>query len=180
MYPRDAAEIRITRDFFYFLQTITMSGTFDGSDSMLEAYGKVRSVAGNAEWLTVFKPIEYYAIKFFILLLKEFYDRHICCAFTGTFPAFLAGVLRSFNRIALSVAVTQSSVFDKIAKRNRWCNRSFRLGSFKFIPESRGDDFVHHTVVHDIATFTILVNLYDAKPEVGRNSVQKVCQLRMG
>jgi len=63
-----------------------MSGTFDGSDSMMDAYRKVRSVAGIAEWLTEFKPIEYLAIKFFILLLKEFFWSRYLLRFNRNFP----------------------------------------------------------------------------------------------
>jgi hypothetical protein len=126
-----------------------MSGNFDGSDSMMEAYGKIRSAAGNAEWITEFKLIEYLRIKFFILLLKEFFNRGICCALIGNFPAYLVGVIRSFNRIVLAVAVTPSSFLHEIVKRNRTPNRSFWFGPFKFILDRTGVDFIHYIVVHE-------------------------------
>jgi hypothetical protein len=67
-----------------------MNERFDGS--MIETHGKIQSAGGNVGWITEFKPVEYARKIFFILLLKEFFRCSICCAFIGTFPAYLAGV----------------------------------------------------------------------------------------
>ena len=166
MYPFDATELRITWDLF---SEITMNERFDGSSSMIETYGKI--AGGNARWITEFKPVEYVRKTFFILLLKEFSRCAISCAFIGTSPAYL-GVLRSFNKIVLAVAVTTSSFLNKILQRNKTPNRSFRFRPFSFILDRRGVSFIDYKVVHDGTAFLISIHLFDndnRKPW-GRNS----------
>ena len=70
---------------------------FDGSNSLFETqkFLKNRTIAGNAIWLTQFTPVKFEHLRFVNLLVKTFCTLRVCCAFTGTYPAYIAGMLLS-------------------------------------------------------------------------------------
>jgi len=53
-------------------------------------------------------------LRFVNHLLQTFRTLDICCAFTGTYPAFIAGVLNSYHRMRLHIATKDSRSIDSI------------------------------------------------------------------
>jgi hypothetical protein len=136
-----------------------MSGKFDGSSSMLETYRRVRSNCGpNAAWLTEFVPIYYEHINFFVLLLEEFMRQGFCCAIVGNFPAYLAGIFDSFNRVKLAIVVTRNCGLYDILQRGRQYSRSFHFGQkFHFLLKTVADNYFTYSVLLDDLLFFIRV-----------------------
>ena len=136
-----------------------MSGEFDGSSSMLETYRRVRSNCGtNAAWLTEFVPIYYEPMNFFVLLLEAFMWHGICCAIVGNFPAYLAGIFCSFNRVELAIVVTRNPGLYDILQRGRRYSRSFKFGQkFRFVLKTNADNYFTYRVLLDDLLFFIRV-----------------------
>jgi len=95
---------------------------FDGSNTLFATQHFLVSVAGNALWLTHFSPVGLEHLRFVNRLLETSSALDICCAITGNYPAFIAGVLNSYYRTrpavgVLNIARTDSSLLDNIYRK---------------------------------------------------------------
>ena len=90
-------------------------------------------------------------------------------AFVETFPAYLAGLFKSFDKIILAVAVTTSSFLNELGQRNRKPNNSFWFGKFKYILDTTGVNYIDYKFVHDGKVFLISIHLFDTQ-NCGRGS----------
>jgi hypothetical protein len=84
---------------------------------MAETYRYVRSNYGNAAWLMEFKPTKNNHINLCILLLTEIVRHRICSAIVGTFPAYLAKIFRSFDRLEFAIAASPHMALYEILQR---------------------------------------------------------------
>jgi len=69
---------------------------FDGSISLFDTQRVLCSSIGHAIWLTQFTPFRYDHLDFTQALLQTFCSLAIFCAFTGLYPAYIAGVLDKY------------------------------------------------------------------------------------
>jgi len=66
---------------------------FDGSTSLFETQRVLCTSIRHAIWLTQFTPVRHDHLHFVHSLLQACCLLGICCAFTGLYPAYIAGVL---------------------------------------------------------------------------------------
>ena len=69
---------------------------FDGSDSLFQTQQSQVSEMGHAVWLQQFNPARLDHLPFVHRSLQTFFELDICCTITGTYPAYIAGVLASY------------------------------------------------------------------------------------
>ena len=90
---------------------------FDGSDSQFQTQQSLVTEMWHAVWLQQFTPARLDHLSFVHRLLQTFCELDICCTITGTYPAYIAGVLTSFYNTApciggLHIARTSSSILE--------------------------------------------------------------------
>jgi len=100
---------------------------------MFQTQQSLVDVAGHAVWLPYFIPTKSDHLHFVNRLLKIFCELDICCTLTGTYPAYIAGALMSFNRTkpaigAFCIARTTSIILDNIFRKAY----SFEIGEYQF------------------------------------------------
>lgn len=105
---------------------------FDGSSSMFKTHQLLQSTAGTSTWVTEFRPISHEHLNFVELLLRTFCMLGICCALSGTFPAFIAGMFNSYFVVTLCIAINSSTILDPLLGRNGYQRQTFPIGPFKF------------------------------------------------
>jgi len=69
---------------------------FDGSTSLFETQRVLCASIGHAIWLTQFTHVRHDHLHFVQALFQAFCSLGICCAFTGQYPAYIAGVLDKY------------------------------------------------------------------------------------
>jgi len=87
----------------------------------------LKNVAGNAIWLTEFKPINQEHVNFVELILQTLCTLGTCCAISGTYPAYIAGMLSSYFAV-ICIAKTNSTILDPLLRRSQ----KFTIGPFEF------------------------------------------------
>jgi len=88
---------------------------------------------GHAVWLPHFTPTRLDHLDFVHHLLQTFCEFDICCAITGTYPAYIAGVLTSYYNSTpyiggLHMTRTTSTILDNIYRKAD----TFLIGYFQF------------------------------------------------
>jgi len=109
-------------------------------------------------------------------LLKTFCAQDICCAFVGTYPAYIAGVLSSHyvERLRLStlcIARTDSPILDNIYRKFP----NFEIGPFKFHMTTEEDyaslpDYSVYEITHDGVTVPFYITVVDVYVHCGSKS----------
>ena len=79
---------------------------FDGLNSLFENQQLLlkENIVGNALSLTYFTPVNFDHVLFANILLKTFCALVLCCLFTVTYPAYIAGVFSSYYNQTLKVS----------------------------------------------------------------------------
>jgi hypothetical protein len=129
---------------------------------------------GNISILNEFTPIFYEQKNLFHHLFRELYLLGICCSIIGTFPAYTAGVFRSYGTVILAVALTESLVVDKFIEHGG-PHLAFSVGSFRFILSnvcSEGFNYAgkYNDMVTEILIFPV-INLIECGPRSNLNFV---------
>jgi len=75
---------------------------FDGSDILFPNQQTLVTDVGHAVWLPHFTPTRLERLQFVYRLLQTFCELDICCTITGTYPAYIAGVLTSYYNSTLA------------------------------------------------------------------------------
>jgi hypothetical protein len=113
---------------------------FDGSTSLFETQRVLRNFIGHAIWLEQFTPVRQDYLHFVLALLLAFCSLGICCAFTGLYPAYIAGVLDKycmeddFCMCHLYISKSTSAILGPLLQKAI----EFTIGSFNFQFRSRG------------------------------------------
>jgi len=68
----------------------------EGANNLFKVQQFLVNEAGNAKCLTHFTPVRLDHLRFVNRLLETFCELDIYCAITGTYPAYIAGVLNSY------------------------------------------------------------------------------------
>jgi len=112
--------------FFFQIHTLTHKKPhgipFDGSDSLFQTQQSRVTEMGHAVWLQQFTPARLDHLSFVHRLLQTFCELDICCTITGTYPAYIAGVLASFYNTApyiggLHIDRTSSSILENFYRK---------------------------------------------------------------
>ena len=150
--------------------------TFDGSASLFETQECVVNIAGHALWLTHFTPARRNHLGFVNLLLKEFCAFDICCAFEGTYPAYIVGVLSSHytDRLRVSqlcIGRTDSPILDNSYRKLP----SFEIGPFRFSITTEEDyasfpDYSVYEITHDGVAVPFYITVVDVSVHCGLKS----------
>jgi hypothetical protein len=101
---------------------------FDGSSSLFEMHQLLKTIAGNDIWLTKFRPINHEHRNFTELLLQTLCTVGICCAISGPYPAYIAGIFSSYCAVTLCITKTNSTILDSLLRRTQ----NFIIGPFTF------------------------------------------------
>jgi len=106
---------------------------FDGSDSLFETEHSLVTEMWHAVWLPHFIPTRLEHLQFVHQLLQTFCELDICCTITGTYRAFIAGILTSYYRSSpciggLHIAIITSTILDNIYRKAD----TFVIGPFQF------------------------------------------------
>jgi hypothetical protein len=93
----------------------------------------------------------------------------LCCAISGTFPTYVAGILNSYHVIALSIARTSSTTaFDCLSKKN--VTRE-QIGPFKLeFREENNEDFMHCEITLGDISLPFNIIIVDTTKECGPRS----------
>jgi len=95
-------------------------------------------------WLMEYIPKNYDNKNVIELLLSQLCLMGLCCVISGTFPAFTAEMINSYNIITLCIAITDSIILDHILGRNGR-EPNFTIGYFVF---SLGEDFWNYNITY--------------------------------
>lgn len=104
----------------------------------------LRSVAGNAIWLTQFKILNLDHLEVIELLLPTLCTLGMCCAISGTYAAYIAGTFNSYLAVTLCILKTTSStILDPLFKRRSVQNLDVGPFTFKINGKEQtvNDDF---------------------------------------
>ena len=152
----------------FLLQIPHLTRPFDWSNSLFKSQEILVNKVGNAICLTNFTPVKLDHLRFVNRLLEASCAPDICCAVTGTFPAYIAGVLNSYysQRTAvgkLHIAGTDSSILDKLYSKHY----ALEVGPFEFrltewLEYERFSDYSIYEIVHEnesVAFHIIIVDV---------------------
>ena len=148
---------------------------FDGSNRLFATQQFLLN-EGNALWLTHFTLVSLEYLRFVNRLLETFCALDNCCAITGTYPAYIAGVLNSYYRMRpvvgeLYIATTDSAILDNIYRRVR----TFEIGTFEFrltelLEYDNFPDYSIYEIIHEAVTVTVHNTIVDVSVYCGSRS----------
>ena len=133
-------------------------------------------IAGNAIWLKDFTPVRLDLLRFGNRLLETFCSLDIYCAFTGTYPAYIAGVLSSYysQRPAvgeLHIARTDSTILDKIYRKHYTFEIGpFELGLTEWLEYENFPDYSSYDITYEGVTVTVHITIVDVSAYCGSQS----------
>ena len=84
----------------------------------------------------------------------------ICCAIVGNFPAYLAGIFGSFDRVDLAIAVTRNpglyilQIGNPVLYILRY-RLSFNFGKFRFLLKTAAGNYFTYRVLLDDLSFLL-------------------------
>jgi len=138
---------------------------FDGSDSLFRTQQSLVTEMGHAVWLQQFTPAVLDHLSFVHQLLQTFCDLDICCTITGTYPAYIAGVLTSFYNTdpcigGFNIARTSSSIVENFYRNAE----AFIIEPFQFRIKERQEydafpDFSTYEITFGDVTLAFTVQL---------------------
>jgi len=139
--------------------------SFDGSDSQFQTQQSLVTEMWQAVWLQHFTPTSLDHLPFVHRLLQTFCELDICCTITGTYPAYIAGVLTSYYNWTpciggLHIARTSSSILDNFYRKAD----IFVIGSFQFRIVERQEykaftDFSNYEITFEDVTLAFSVTI---------------------
>jgi len=100
-------------------------------------------------------------------LLKTFCELDICCTITGTYPAYIAGVLTSYYnstpcRGGLHIARTSSSILDNLyRKADTFLIETFQFRIVELQEYKAFPDFSNYEITFEDVTLTFSVTIID-------------------
>ena len=140
---------------------------FDGSDSLFETQQSLVTEMGHAVWLQQFTPARLDHLSFVHRLLQTFCELDICCTITGTYPAYIAGVLASFYNIApciggLHIDKISSSILENFYRKPE----TFVIEPFRFRIVERQEyeafpDYSNYEITFEDVTLAFSVTIID-------------------
>ena len=149
---------------------------FDGSDSLFRTQQSLVNVVGHALWLPHYTPTRLDHLQFVHHLLQTFCELDICCTITGTYPAFIAGVLTSYYRTSpvigrLNIARTPSPILDNICRKAD----TFAIGPFQFYltyweEYEAFPDYTNYDIMFEDVTFCFSIAIVDVSTSCGSKS----------
>jgi len=89
---------------------------FDASSSLFEIHQYLQPYAGNSIWLTQFQPKKQEHLNFVLLLLCTLCKVDISCAISGTYPAYVVGMISSYYAATLCVAKHNSVIINPLSE----------------------------------------------------------------
>jgi hypothetical protein len=110
---------------------------FDSSSSHLDAFRRLQTVAGTAQWIPTFEPRVFPERAAIHRLLWALHRHRLCCFLTGTFTMFTAGILHSYASATIFVVLTNAPILDLIFQRRPHFPQEFIIQGFKFVLWSR-------------------------------------------
>jgi len=145
----------------------TLDIPFDGSDRLFRTQQSLVNVAGHAVWLPHFTPTSLDHLQFVHHLLQTICELDICCTITGTYPAYIAGVLTSYYNTSpvirrLHIARTHSSILEDIYRKSD----IFAIGPFHFHLTDREEyetlpDYSKHAITFENVTVCFIIAIAD-------------------
>ena len=103
---------------------------FHESTYYVEKHNILRTNAGSSSRFTEFKPIRFPA---FHRLLFHFYTHRLCCFISGTFAAYVRGVLNFFRAVSVYMVLDDGhTIVRLIFHKGQNEIQNFIIGSFHF------------------------------------------------
>jgi len=135
-----------------------------------------RNIAENAIWLPHFTPVRINHLRFVNQLLQTFCALDICCALTGNYPAYIAGVLSSYycTRLViggLHIARTDSTILENIYRKVR----TFEIGPLEFrltewLEYESFPDYSMYDITHEGVMVPFQITIVDVSAYCGSRS----------
>ena len=131
---------------------------------------------GNALWLSHFTPVRLDNLHFVNRLLETFCALDICCAITGTYPAYIAGVLNSYFRTrpavgGLQIARTNTPILGTIySKRHTFDIVAFEFRLTEWLEYENIPDYSIYDITHEGMTVTDHFTTVDVPVHCGSHS----------
>ena len=127
----------------------------------------LQSRTGTGIWLKEYIPRNYDNNNFIEMLLSQLCMMGLCCVISGTFTAFTAGMIDSYNINTSYITITDSITLDNILGRNGK-GPNFTIGSFLF---SFGEqDSGDYTITYNGISLPFNIFPIDTLEECGSHS----------
>jgi len=122
---------------------------------------------GHAVWLQQFTPARLDHLSFVHRLLQTFCELDICCTITGTYPAYIAGVLASFYNTApyiggLHIDRTSSSILENFyRKAEAFVIEPFQFRIMELQEYHAFPDISSYEITFEVVTLAFTVTIID-------------------
>ena len=103
--------------------------TFEGNFDYFYTDRRLKICAGNTSCITEFQPVRFPSKMRIYNFLYTLLKYRLCCILSGTFVLFTAGVLDSFDLMALVIALTDSPIIHFIFQKRYYQKFIFYLAS---------------------------------------------------
>ena len=87
-------------------------------------------LASTGRWFPEFRPVNFLALTFIFMLLKQFIRHNICCHVGGSFPTYLAGVQTNYHRVTVFISLKYAPLLNLLFRKGEELVRIFRVGPF--------------------------------------------------
>jgi len=140
---------------------------FHGSDSQFQTQQSRVTEMGHAVLLQQFTPARLDHLSFVHRLLQTFCELDICCTITGTYPAYIAGVLTSFYNIApciggLHIDRTSSSILENFyRKAEAFVIEPFQFRIMELQEYHAFPDISSYEITFEVVTLAFTVTIID-------------------
>ena len=111
--------------------------SFNGSCALWAATRDLEAIAGLARWIPEYQPIPYAERRFIETLVFILCGHDICCAVSGKFGTYTAGMGSRYLHVALFIAITENPHFVSLLQIVP--TPTFRIRPFEF--KSMGNIF---------------------------------------
>ena len=138
---------------------------FDGSSSLFETHQLLKTIAGYDIWLTKFKPINHEHRNFIELLLQTLCKVGICCAISGIYSAYIAGVFSSHFAVTLCVTKCNSTILNPLLGKRQKC----MIGTFTFKLNEEVDNhnYIFYEITYEVISVSFQIIAIDTSIEWG-------------
>ncbi len=104
--------------------------TFDGVRRYFDLDMSLMPVAGHFARFAEFRPQHFLGLVFRFDLLKQFFNFDICMHVMGSYPAYVAGLLPSFDWVMVFVASKDHPILNFLFQRRSELVQTFGIGPF--------------------------------------------------
>jgi hypothetical protein len=90
---------------------------FDGSCTLYTTHKRLEEITRSAAWMSEYTPVDLDVKSVIEMLLRELHNYGVCCHISDFVTAYIAGKLAMSQSVALSIAVSSSTILNPLLQR---------------------------------------------------------------